>query len=114
MTKEPRKLIPEAVVQLLESWNATRIFGNIEYEVDELRRDIKVAELCAGSDKHATFIADKLVVEPGKLTTQKGKAYAVYSPWLRCKQTVAPDLGCRNPIRVYQRGHNTYGLTQIP
>ena len=76
-------------MQLLEHYKATHVFGNIEYEVDELRRDIKVAELCAGSDKQAIFIADKLVVEPGKLKTQQGKAYGVYSPWLRCERNSA-------------------------
>jgi deoxyribodipyrimidine photo-lyase len=86
MTKAPSKAIPEALARLLEDWKATQLFGNIEYQVDELRRDIKVAELCAGSDKKAIFTADKLVVEPGKLTTQQGKAYSVYSPWLRSKQ----------------------------
>lgn len=72
-------------MRLLEEWKVTHLFGNIEYEVDELRRDIKVAELCSQADMQAVFVADKLVVEPGKLATKQGKQYAVYSPWLRSK-----------------------------
>lgn len=64
----------------------TQIFGNIEYEVDELRRDIEVAKLCSEDGMLATFVHDKLLVEPGKLHTQQGKQYAVYSPWLRSER----------------------------
>lgn len=66
----------------------------MEYEVDELRRDIKLAELCAGDGTiQPIFVADKLIVEPGKLETKQGKQYAVYSPWLRCKIPVR-YIGC--------------------
>ncbi|KAF8314757.1 hypothetical protein DL93DRAFT_2057858 [Clavulina sp. PMI_390] len=83
LTQSPRKTIPKAVVELARSWGATQIFGNIEYEVDELRRDMEVVKLCNESSMRASFLADKLIVEPGKLATKQGKQYAVYTPWLR-------------------------------
>lgn len=82
-TQNPRAGIPLAVVRLLKEWKATHVFGNIEYEVDELRRDIKIVGLCSDAYMQAVFVADKLIVEPGKLATKQGKQYAVYSPWLR-------------------------------
>ena len=57
--------------------NASRLFANIEYEVDEIRRDITVCNLANESDILPTFVHDKLIVEPGLLSTKQGKAYAV-------------------------------------
>ena len=40
-----RRTLPSHVISLLQSGNAIRLFANIEYEVDELRRDITVCNL---------------------------------------------------------------------
>jgi deoxyribodipyrimidine photo-lyase len=77
VTHTPRTSIPRKVIEQLQEWNVTRLFANIEYEVDELRRDLKVVERGRKVDIKSTFISDKLIVEPGKLTTQQGKQYAV-------------------------------------
>ncbi len=57
--------------------NATRLFANIEYEVDELRRDITVCTLANERDILPTFVHDKSIIEPGLLFTKQGKPYAV-------------------------------------
>ena len=57
--------------------NAIRVYANIEYEVDELRRDITVCNLAKDNGIVATFVHDKLVVEPGLLSTKQGKTYTV-------------------------------------
>lgn len=62
--------------------NASRLFANIEYEVDELRRDINVCNLANERDILPTFVHDKLVVEPGLLSTKQGKPYAVRSRFI--------------------------------
>ena len=59
--------------------NATRLFANIEYEVDELRRDIAVCNVANDRNILPTFVHDKLIVEPGSLSTKQGKPYAVCS-----------------------------------
>jgi deoxyribodipyrimidine photo-lyase len=61
---------------LLDQWNVKNLFANIEYEVDELRRDIKICELAKAQGVKCHLIHDKLVVEPG-LSTQQGKPYVV-------------------------------------
>ncbi|GJE84507.1 DNA photolyase [Phanerochaete sordida] len=59
ITHSPRNTLPERVVEILSEWNAARLFANIEHEVDELRRDIRV------------------------FLTKDGRGYTVYSPFLR-------------------------------
>ncbi|TFY67796.1 hypothetical protein EVG20_g3814 [Dentipellis fragilis] len=79
----PRRTLPSRVLSLLGSWKATRLYANIEYEVDELRRDISVCELAKAKGVKPCFVHDKLVVEPGVLHTQAGKPFTVYSPFMR-------------------------------
>jgi len=63
--------------------NAIRLFANIEYEVDELRRDITVCNLAKDRGILPSFFHDKLIVDPGLLSTKQGKPYTVYSPFQR-------------------------------
>lgn len=59
---------------------ATSLFANIEYEVDELRRDTSVCKLSKADGIQATFVHDKCVLEPGVLATKQGKVYTVCLP----------------------------------
>ncbi|TFK92182.1 hypothetical protein K466DRAFT_582102 [Polyporus arcularius HHB13444] len=86
----PRTNIPAFVVELLQKWNASHLFANIEYEVDELRRDLAVCKLANERGKVAcAFVHDKCIVAPGDVRTKEGRGYTVYSPFLR---TWAPLL----------------------
>jgi deoxyribodipyrimidine photo-lyase len=82
-TVEVRKDGPGRIVELCQSWGSKHVFCNIEYEVDELRREARLTSLCLehGIDFHA--VHDDVVVPPGHLTTGQGKQYSVYSPWYR-------------------------------
>ncbi|KAJ9091068.1 hypothetical protein QFC20_007743 [Naganishia adeliensis] len=75
------------LTDILPRLKATHVFGNIEYEVDELRRDTEVVKLGAAADGtgkvKAVFVHDRLAVAPGVLKSGKGTPYAVYSPWQR-------------------------------
>lgn len=82
-TQENRKAIPQRIVELCQKWGAKDLYANIEYEVDELRREAKLVQLCADSDINFTPTHDNCVVTPGALATQQGKQYAVYTPWYR-------------------------------
>jgi deoxyribodipyrimidine photo-lyase len=72
-----RRTLPERVLSLLREFNATQLFCNIEYEVDELRRDIKVCKLAKSQSVKPTFCHDKCIIEPGIITSQGGKPYVV-------------------------------------
>ncbi|KAH9966087.1 DNA photolyase, FAD-binding/Cryptochrome [Russula dissimulans] len=78
-----RRTLPSYIISFLQSVNAVRLFANIEYEVDELRRDITVCKLAKDNGILPNFVHDKLVVEPGLLFTKQGKPYGVYSPFQR-------------------------------
>ncbi|GAM36896.1 hypothetical protein TCE0_022f06354 [Talaromyces pinophilus] len=82
-TQERRRDVPGRIAELCEQWGASHVFANIEYEVDELRREAKLVRLLA--DKGVAFETahDSCVVTPGALQSQQGKQYAVYSPWYR-------------------------------
>ncbi|KAJ5740050.1 Cryptochrome/DNA photolyase class 1 [Penicillium manginii] len=82
-TQEKRNKIPDRVVELCQKWEAKHLCGNIEYEVDELRRDAKLVRLCASNDIDFSPTPDTCVVSPGALSSQQGNQYAVYTPWFR-------------------------------
>ena len=78
-----RKTIPDRIIALAEEWGAQHIYANLEYEVDELRREAALTRKCL--DKGISFTAepDTCVVAPGELSSGTGNQYAVYSPWYR-------------------------------
>ncbi|KAJ4478256.1 DNA photolyase, FAD-binding/Cryptochrome [Lentinula aciculospora] len=82
-THNVRKTLPAAVLSILEDWNCTSIHGNIEYEVDELRRDTEFCRLAKTKSVRTNFVHNKCIIEPGVVTTKENKAYSVYSPYQR-------------------------------
>ncbi|KAL4988180.1 DNA photolyase, FAD-binding/Cryptochrome [Aspergillus falconensis] len=82
-TQAHRKDIPRRIIALCQEWGVNHLFANLEYEVDELRREAKLIRLCAQSGIRFETAHDTCVVPPGLLSSQQGKQYAVYSPWFR-------------------------------
>lgn len=82
-TIENRKRVPARLLELFEKWGAKHVFCNIEYEVDELRREAKMTKKCLDRGIDFTAVHDDVVVAPGQLHTQQGKQFSVYSPWSR-------------------------------
>jgi deoxyribodipyrimidine photo-lyase len=78
-----RKQVPSRVVELCEQWGARSLFSNLEYEVDELRRDDKLVKMCLEKGINFEPQHDDCIVLPGTLKTGGGKQYAVYSPFFR-------------------------------
>ncbi|EPE04027.1 deoxyribodipyrimidine photo-lyase [Ophiostoma piceae UAMH 11346] len=83
-TVDKRKNVRSTVHTFMESWNANHLFANMEYEVDELRRETALVRECASKGKSMTVIHDTCVVPPGRLTSSSsGRPYAVYTPWFK-------------------------------
>lgn len=82
-TVEKRKAIPRRIFELCEEWGANHLFANIEYEVDELRRDAGMVRTGLEKGIAVEVVADTCVVAPGELSSGTGKQYAVYTPWFR-------------------------------
>jgi deoxyribodipyrimidine photo-lyase len=83
VTVEKRKEVPKHILDLCDTYEIKHVFTNIEYEVDELRREAKLTRSCLENGIDFTAVHDDVVVPPGRLKTGAGKQYAVYSPWFR-------------------------------
>ncbi|KAH9482561.1 Deoxyribodipyrimidine photo-lyase [Psilocybe cubensis] len=77
----PRKTIPQFIVSFCEEHGSKALYANMEYEVDELRRDIQTSQLAFPKDIRVEFLHDKCIIEPGVIITKQEKAYTVYSPY---------------------------------
>lgn len=82
-TQQKRKEIPQRIIDLCQEWGANHLFANMEYEVDELRREATLIRLGAENGVKIEAAHDSCVVTPGQLASQQGKQYAVYTPWYR-------------------------------
>jgi len=77
ITHSPRKTIPERVFQLLQEYECNHLFANLEYEVDELRRDTQIWKLGEKHRVQVNFFHNKNVIEPSVIRTKQGKGYTV-------------------------------------
>lgn len=82
-TVDKRKGVPARIVNLMQEWGANHLFANLEYEVDELRREAEMVRTLAKTSKAFELVHDTCVVPPGNLKSGAGRQYAVYSPWYR-------------------------------
>ena len=53
----------------MNEWNAMDLFANIEYEIDELHRDVKLIQEAEACKLRITYFHDQCVVEPGAILT---------------------------------------------
>lgn len=82
-TVEKQNRVPGFLLKMCKDWGANHLFCNMEYEVDELRRETGLMKRCLDVGIDFTVVHDDVVVPPGALQTGAGKQYAVYSPWFR-------------------------------
>lgn len=69
-THTKRKTMHEKVLEVVQSWNAQDLFANIEYEVDELRRDYNILEPAKQAGIACHLFHDRCLVEPGAVKTK--------------------------------------------
>ncbi|KAI5781782.1 deoxyribodipyrimidine photo-lyase [Peziza echinospora] len=84
-----RKEVNKCVLGLLEKWGSSHLFANLEYEVDELRRDARLIKAAAQKKVDFTAVHDAVVVPPGKILTKGTRTpFAVFTPffkaWVEC------------------------------
>ncbi|KAL1301591.1 hypothetical protein AAFC00_005822 [Neodothiora populina] len=79
---EERGQKTEAVLSFARENDISHVFANFEYEVDELRRDLKVARhLHDEQDVSVELLHDQTVVEPGAIKTGSGGPAKVFTPY---------------------------------
>lgn len=76
----PCENIASSVASFCRENGILDLYGNIEYEVDELRVAIS---LMRETGLKFTPLHHTCAVKPGDLATQKGTQYAVFTPWYR-------------------------------
>ena len=87
---EHRKDIVPAITEFLKNNDVSHVYANYEYEVDELRRDIKfLGEV--GEHANVSLYHDQCVVEPGTMRTGSGGPMKVFSPYHRAWLAVVKD-----------------------
>lgn len=120
ITHKKRKDIPRMLCEKLKEWGAIGLFANIEYEVDELRRDIEVLERTKkaresgdGFAGQVEFFKDYCVVSPGELLTKVGphedtrRALLQDVPNLILNRLHPPARSKENPTRSTVHGSAT-------
>lgn len=94
ITAAKRKDAAPATIKFLKDNGVSHLHANFEYEVDELRRDIKLIKNVDDS-VHVSLHHDQCVIEPGTMTTASGGPMKVFTPyhkaWL-AKVKNSPDL----------------------
>ncbi|KAG6203982.1 hypothetical protein E4U35_003846 [Claviceps purpurea] len=109
-TVDKRKNIPNRISELLEQWGSRHLFANMEYEVDELRREASMVRALSENGKALEVVHDSCVVPPGELKTGTGNQYAVYSPWFRT--WVAHVHANLDLLELFEPPHKNPGSTR--
>ena len=94
-----RKKIVETAVEWLKKQEVSHVFGNFEYEIDEMRRDLKLCKT-AGDGIQVSLYHDQTVVEPGTMLTGTGTPMKVFTPFFKAwleKLKDEPELLDTNP-----------------
>ncbi|MCJ1448004.1 MAG: hypothetical protein MMC23_008517 [Stictis urceolatum] len=82
---EQRKEKGTKLLEFVKENEISHVFANIEYEIDELRRDVNLYERLEKEklDVALELYHDQTVIEPLKLTTGGGGPHKVFTPYHR-------------------------------
>lgn len=82
-TRPKRRALPARLIELCQEWDAKSVWCNMEYEVDELRREAQMSRTLFEKGISFQVKHDTCVVEPGILKAGTGGQISVYTPWYR-------------------------------
>jgi len=87
--------------------SASAAFWNIEYEVDEGKRDDQTMDALKQHGIKVNVCHDQCVMEPGRVLSKDGKVYSVFTPfkkaWIVAVQKDASKLDLYPPPRKQER-----------
>jgi deoxyribodipyrimidine photo-lyase len=75
--------VPDRLVEVAREHNCDRVLFNLEYEVNERRRDERVSALLSTNSIEMTTFEEQAVLPPGSVRTGKGGFFTVFSPFKR-------------------------------
>ncbi|KXN66326.1 DNA photolyase [Conidiobolus coronatus NRRL 28638] len=70
---------PKKVLEVCREFNSNEVFYNIDYEVNELKRDRLTTELLEGKGIKVRKFHDQCVVPPGEVLTDKDAPYSMFT-----------------------------------
>jgi deoxyribodipyrimidine photo-lyase len=77
---ERNQILP-SIVDFIKQNDITHVFANYEYEVDELRRDVKVLRITQKKGVEFSIHHDQTVMEPGTMLTGSGTPMKIFTPY---------------------------------
>jgi len=73
--------VPAKLLELAAAIDASALYFNREYEVNEVKRDERVATVFGKEDIDVHAFHDQVLTTPGDVMTKAGDWYSVYSPF---------------------------------
>jgi deoxyribodipyrimidine photo-lyase len=92
--------VAEAVCQVAIRIQASQVYYNIEYEVNESRRDLKASQLLEKENIKVFSFHDQCIIEPGKVRTKENKVYNVFTPFKKC--WIATVLKDKSVLKLFE------------
>ncbi|KAI1348774.1 DNA photolyase, FAD-binding/Cryptochrome [Xylaria sp. FL0043] len=84
LTAEKRSQKGDKIMEFVKRHDISHVYANLEYEVDELRRDLDLLDRVeADGNVHLELLHDQTVVIPGTLVTGSGGPHKVFTPYHR-------------------------------
>ena len=77
---ERSEIVP-AIVNLIKDTSVSHVFANYEYEIDEIRRDIKLLKAASVDKFQVSLRHDQCVMEPGTMLTGSNTPMKVFTPY---------------------------------
>ncbi|MCJ1459110.1 hypothetical protein MMC28_009487 [Mycoblastus sanguinarius] len=90
LTADSRKQIASTIIGFLKANDASHIFANFEYEVDEIRRDIDIVKEMKGRAQ-ISLHHDQCIMEPGTMLTGSGGPMKVFTPYHKAWLGIVKD-----------------------
>lgn len=73
----------EHLKEIIEQLNIDRVFFNIEYEINERRRDIEFKHWCRTQQVAVNQFHDQTLLPPGEVLTKQRQPFKVFTPFKR-------------------------------
>ncbi|KAJ3125953.1 hypothetical protein HK098_008033 [Nowakowskiella sp. JEL0407] len=80
-TSTSAKNVDEIIEKVVADFSIQHVYWNIEYEVDEAKRDARIKKKLEKLGVTVKEHHDQCVVKPDMLSTKQGKPYSVYTPF---------------------------------
>lgn len=69
------------LVKLVKDYNVSHVFANFEYEIDELRRDVRAVKELGELGVHIEMLHDQTAVAPLAIANRAGNPHKVFTPY---------------------------------